>query len=99
MRFYVSMYPFNKGKEGTWNDVEQGAALDKLDVARIQCPSLIMHGTRDNEVLIGDSEYAAENIENSELFLIEEGTHFGYWVSDHAYEAQQKAISFFRDHL
>jgi len=99
MKFYRTMYPYSERKEGTLNDVEQGAALDKLDVGTITCPSLIMHGTRDSDVAIGDSEYAAENIRDSELYLIGEGTHFGFWVSDHAREAQEKAIEFFRKHL
>lgn len=99
MKFYSSMYPYSERKEGTWNDVEQGNALDKLDVGKITCPALIMHGTRDSDVSIGDSEYAAENISDSELYLIEGGTHFGFWVSDHAKEAQEKAIGFFREHL
>lgn len=53
----------------------------------------------DNDVVMEHAEYAASTIPNAELFYIEGGTHFGFWVSDHAVEAQQKAISFLQKYL
>ena len=99
MSLYKSMYPMSKRKEGLWNDVDTEAAIDKIEVGKITCPALIVHADRDNDVVMAHAEYAVSEIPGAKLHLIEGGTHFGFWVSDHADEAQQRAIEFFKEHL
>lgn len=100
MKFYQTMYPYSERKEGLWNDVEKLAAIDKIkNLGNIKCPALIMHGNRDDDVTISHAEYAVSEIPNAEFYPIEGGTHFGFWASDYADEAQRKAIGFFKEHL
>lgn len=100
MKFYQTMYPYSDRKAGLWNDVEKLAAIDKIkDLGKITCPALIMHGNRDDDVDIAHAEYAVSEISGSELYVIKEGTHFGFWVSDYAEEAQKKAVDFFKMHI
>lgn len=90
---------YKERKTGLCNDVETEAALGKIEVNKIKCPALIMHSNRDNDVVMEHADYAVSEIPDAEFFLIEGGTHFGFWVSDHASEAKKKAVAFFRDHL
>ena len=96
---HSTLYPYKERKTGLWNDVETEAALGKIEVNKIKCPTLIMHSNRDNDVVMEHADYAVSEIPDAEFFLIEGGTHFGFWVSDHASEAKKKAVAFFRDHL
>lgn len=93
------MYPYSERKEGTWNDVETEAEIDKPGLDKIRCPALVMHGNRDSDVVMAHAEYAVSHISGAEFYLIKEGTHFGFWVSDYAEEAQQKAVGFFKENL
>lgn len=99
MGLYNTLYPYKERKAGLWNDVETEAALDKIEVNRIKCPALVLHSSHDNDVAMEHADYAVSEIPDSEFFLIEGGTHFGFWVSDHASEAKKKAVAFFREHL
>ncbi|EHQ36064.1 alpha/beta fold hydrolase [Methanoplanus limicola] len=100
MKFYQTMYPYSDRKAGLWNDVEKLAAIDKIEgLDTITCPALVMHGNRDSDVVMAHAEYAVSHIPGAEFYLIKEGTHFGFWVSDYAEEAQQKAVGFFKDNL
>ncbi|EHQ36065.1 alpha/beta fold hydrolase [Methanoplanus limicola] len=99
-KFFRTLYPYSERKEGTWNDVETEAEIDKIeDLDTITCPALIMHANRDNDVVMAHAEYAVSEIPGAEFYLIKEGTHFGFWVSDYAEEAQKKAVDFFKDNL
>jgi len=99
MGIYNTLYPYKERKIGLWNDVETEAALDKIAVSKIKCPALILHSSRDNDVVMAHADYAVSEIPDAEFYLIEGGTHFGFWVSDYASEAQKKAVAFFQEHL
>ena len=62
-----------------------------LEVERICCPSLILHGTYDADVKFYDGVYAYEHIAGAERFWIEEGSHLGFWISPNALAAQEAA--------
>ncbi|UUX92644.1 alpha/beta fold hydrolase [Methanoplanus endosymbiosus] len=99
-KFFKTLYPYSKRKEGMWNDVETEAEIDKIkDLDTIACPALIMHSNRDNDVIMAHAEYAVSEIPGAEFYMIKEGTHFGFWFSDYAEDAQQKAIDFFKEKL
>ncbi len=92
--FMDTMYPYDKRKAGTDNDMVQYKKLTHLPVEKIKCPCLIIHGTHDADVKFFDGVYAYEHIPNAERYWIEEGSHLGFWLSPHAGQAQQAAHNF-----
>lgn len=92
--FMNTMYPYKPRKSGTENDMEQYRQLTHLNVEKIKCPSLIIHGTHDSDVKFYDGVYAYEHIPHCERYWIEEGSHLGFWLSPHAQDAQKAAVEF-----
>lgn len=88
---------FSRRKPGLANDLEQLATIDKLDLAGITSPTLIMHGTADRDVPPSHAVYANRSIEHSTLHFIDEGSHLGFWLSDEAEDAQRTAIEWLSD--
>ncbi|RXE56399.1 hypothetical protein ABH15_09955 [Methanoculleus taiwanensis] len=98
LKLFHTLYPYSRRKEGTENDLANYSQIDALPVAKITAPALIIHGTADADVDIGDALYAADAIKGAEHFWIEKGTHFCFWASPQAEEAQQAAIDFLKRH-
>lgn len=96
--FMATMNPYNTRKPGTDNDMEQYRKLTHLPLEKIQCPSLVIHGTHDADVKFYDGVYAYEHIPTCERYWIEEGSHLGFWLSPHAQEAQKAARNFLAKH-
>ncbi|MEW6388501.1 MAG: alpha/beta hydrolase [Thermodesulfobacteriota bacterium] len=86
-------------KAGLDNDLQQLAALGALPVQTIACPTLIIHGAADKDVVPAHAEYAHRAIKNSELYLIPGGSHLGFWTADTAYEAQEYAVRWLRGQI
>jgi hypothetical protein len=59
----------------------------------------VIHGKKGADVKFSDGEYAASTIPGAEHYWIETGTHFGFWLSDQADEAQKTAIDFLKTHV
>lgn len=97
--FFSSMSHYDLRKAGVENDLRQLAAIDRLEVGKVQAPSLIVHGTADADVQFADADYAASTIPGAEHFWINRGTHFCFWLSDQAAAAQQRVIGFLKKHL
>lgn len=90
---------FQERQDGLHNDLEQLAAITRLDLAPIACPTLIMHGNADKDVPPGHGEYAQATIGGSELYWIEGGSHIGFWTAGEAYTAQDYALSWLREKM
>jgi pimeloyl-ACP methyl ester carboxylesterase len=97
--FFSSMGHYERRKAGVENDLIQLAAIDQLEVGKIQAPALIIHGTADADVQFSDADYAASTIPGAEHFWINRGTHLCFWLSDQAEEAQQRVIDFLKRYL
>jgi pimeloyl-ACP methyl ester carboxylesterase len=85
---------------GTTNDILNGENLDKFDLAKINCPSLIIHGTHDNEVRFYNGVYAYEDISSKikERNWIDYGTHFSFFFASQSGNAQEQFINFINKH-
>ena len=94
----ATMNPYNVRKPGTENDMEQYRKLTHLPLEKVQCPTLVVHGTHDADVKFYDGVYAYEHILNCERYWIEEGSHLGFWLSRHAQDAQKVARDFLLKH-
>ncbi|QBD74691.1 alpha/beta hydrolase [Ktedonosporobacter rubrisoli] len=93
-----TMYPYSKRKQGNINDMEEFLKSTHLQLEQIQCPSLIIHGTHDADVKFFDGVYAYEHIPGAVRYWIEEGDHTGFWLSQHAEQAQEYARAFLKKH-
>ncbi|MCH9610789.1 MAG: 2-hydroxy-6-oxononadienedioate/2-hydroxy-6-oxononatrienedioate hydrolase [Chlamydiales bacterium] len=97
--FMATMNDYHRRKVGTENDIAQTRRLTHLQVEQIDSPSLIIHGTHDGDVNFYDAVYAYEHIPNAEKFWIEDGSHFAFWLSPQAKEAQARANQFLEKNL
>lgn len=89
-------HKYDERKEGTHNDLSFLAAIDKLPLDKISCPSLIFQGDADSDVPPSHGEYAHQAIQGSELYWIDKGSHVGFWISDVAQEAMDYAVQWFK---
>ncbi len=69
-----SMWPASYRKEGMDNDAIQFTDLS-LPIDRIKAPTLIIHGTADNNVPFSHGERLAKTIPDAEFLVIEDGDH------------------------
>lgn len=93
-----TMYPYAERKKGNENDMEEFLKVTHLPLEQVQCPSLIIHGTLDADVKFFDGVYAYEHIPGAERYWIEEADHTGFWLSQHAEQAQECARAFLKKH-
>jgi pimeloyl-ACP methyl ester carboxylesterase len=84
-------------QEGLHNDLLQFAAITELPLAPITCPTLIIHGDADRDVLPAHGEYAKASIAGSELYWIPEASHIGFWVAAEAQKTQAYALAWLRE--
>jgi pimeloyl-ACP methyl ester carboxylesterase len=71
-----STYPFSARDAGRINDGEQFSRLSSWPLAQIECPTLIVHGTKDTTVPFAQAQFAHEQIGGSQLEAFEGGDHF-----------------------
>jgi pimeloyl-ACP methyl ester carboxylesterase len=80
---------------GQRNDNIQMAALAPMDLAGIDCPTLIVQGTADH-LAAPHSAYAAEHIPGAEVLTIPNGGHRGLWVHDDYAEQLAAVVTWLR---
>jgi Predicted hydrolases or acyltransferases (alpha/beta hydrolase superfamily) len=84
---------FQQRHEDVRNDLKQLAAISQLDLTAIRCPTLILHGEADRDVLPEDARWAHGQIEGAELHWIPAGSHLAFWIAPDAAEAQAHAVA------
>jgi len=96
--FVEAMYPYKPRQAGTDNDTVLLRQLTHFSLEQVRCPTLIVHGTHDADVMFHHGVYAHECIPGAERVWIEEGSHLGFWLSPHAAQAQDAARKFLGRH-
>lgn len=79
--------------EGFFIDIKQVNELNLESLQRVPCPTLIMHSKYDSSVPLQHAYYAHENIDRSQLCLLESWGHL-IWLGKSARETDQKVIRF-----
>lgn len=92
-----TMTPYDLRRAGLENDLVQLAAIERLPFERVQCPTLVAHGTADADVPFADGEAAAREIPNAELYRVENGWHL-LNLSDGAANFERAQVDFLRKH-
>lgn len=85
-------------KAGWRNDVANFARIDSLDLDRVQCPVLLVHGEADTDVSIAHTRSAHAELPDSALVVMERGTHLAFYAHPQASDIQQRARKWFLDH-
>lgn len=83
---------FRQRKQGLNTDKNILNNIAGLKLNGITCPALIIHGTHDSDVEPAQAEYAAASISGARLLWIEKGSHIGFWVGEHAKNAQERTL-------
>jgi pimeloyl-ACP methyl ester carboxylesterase len=96
--FMNCMFPYDKRKAGTENDMNIYRHYSRLPLEGVKCPALIIHGTHDADVKFFDGVYAYESIRGAERHWIEYGSYVGFWVSPGSVAAQKHAAAFLERH-
>ena len=81
-------------KAGFDNDAANFAAIDSLELERVTCPVLLVHGSVDTDVPPEYSDFAAEALPNAELVTLDGGTHICFYTHPDAEATQARAIEF-----
>jgi pimeloyl-ACP methyl ester carboxylesterase len=86
-----------KRQAGWRNDVANFARIDSLDLDRVQCPVLLVHGDADTDASITYSRSAHAELPDSTLIVMERGTHLAFYAHPEASETQERARRWFSE--
>ena len=98
LRLLSANAPFDLLRAGFENDMEQFAAIERLPLAQVRCPALIVHGTHDGDVPYRHAEDAASEIAGAELFTVEKGWHL-LALSDGEDAYKRAEVDFLKEHV
>ena len=90
--------PFGMLRAGFDNDLKQFASIVQLPLDRVNCPTLVVHGTHDGDVPFAHAEHSAAGIREAELFTVENGWHL-LRLSDGDDAYLRAEIDFLKQHL
>ena len=85
-------------KKGWENDVANFREIASLELERIKCPVLLIHGDSDTDADIEHSRFAHSQIQSSELVEMNEGTHLSFYAHTDAKEAQAHTRAWLLQH-
>jgi pimeloyl-ACP methyl ester carboxylesterase len=81
-------------KAGWGNDLKNFGAIDSLELDRVRCPVLLIHGDADTDAPIGFSYSAHQALPESRLIVMNRGTHLAFYAHPDASDVQQEARAF-----
>jgi pimeloyl-ACP methyl ester carboxylesterase len=97
MRIVRSMGNFGQRKAGVMNDIKQFTKMADTSFEKVQCPSLVVHGTHDN-LLFYQAVKARDNIQKSQSLWVNKGSHFCSWIHPESASVQQQIITYLTEH-
>jgi pimeloyl-ACP methyl ester carboxylesterase len=94
-----SSSPWEDRQPGFDNDIEviQSVEVEPLPLEAVQCPTLIIHGSADDDVPYSVAVKAHERINNSELYTMADACHL-LWIDPGVGDMEQRQIDFVRAH-
>lgn len=85
-------------KAGWDNDVANYGAIDSLDLDRVRCPVLLIHGDADTDV-VPEFSYTAHNaLPDSTLVIMRRGTHLAFYAHPQSPHVQEQTRRWLSDH-
>lgn len=80
---------------GFLNDIEQG--IKDETIAKIKCPTLIIHSNNDNSVSLEHPEHANMMIENSRIEILHNEWGHLFWIGSDSIKSIEKTIKFIKE--
>lgn len=80
-----------KRRAGWRNDVANFGRIDSLELGRVQCPVLLVHGDADTDASIEYSRSAHAELPKSTLIEMKQGTHLAFYAHPEASDVQEQA--------
>ncbi|WP_320056367.1 alpha/beta hydrolase [Desulfuromonas thiophila] len=96
-RIFLSMAPSEDLVNGTFTDLGNYSEMPPMALDKISAPTLIVHGTADGDVPTEDALHAADEIIDSELYWVDEGTHV-FSLSPNSQSTLNHILEFLREH-
>lgn len=87
-----------KRHAGWQNDVANFARITSLELERVACPVLLIHGDADTDAVPEFSRSAHAKLTDSALIEMNQGTHLSFYAHPEASDVQEKARKWFFDH-
>ena len=85
-------------RAGWANDVANFGAIDSLELERIRCPVLLIHGDADSDATIDFSYSAHDALPSSRLIVMDNGTHLAFYAHPDGRDVQEQAREFLLSH-
>jgi pimeloyl-ACP methyl ester carboxylesterase len=85
-------------RKGWDNDVTNFGAIDSLELERVRCPVLLIHGDADTDALPQYSRTAHDALPDSTLVVIERGTHLAFYAHPDAPAIQERVRTWLAEH-
>ncbi len=95
----MGAYRYGERKAGLENDLVQLASLNALDLSATLCPTLVIHGENDKDVVPAHAEHAAKSIAGAELVWMPKASHLGFFIASTGEEARKRAVEFLKSNL
>jgi pimeloyl-ACP methyl ester carboxylesterase len=83
---------------GAKNDMAQLPSFSP-SLEGIRCPTLIVHGTADNDVPPDHARHAAAAIPGAKLAWVENGSHFCFWLADGAAAVRERVVLWLKERM
>lgn len=96
--FAATVNTSGRRRAGWENDIANFARIDSLDLARVQCPVLLVHGDADTDALPEFSLRAHDELPDSTLVIMEAGTHLAFYAHSDAPDVQEQARTWLTAH-
>ncbi|MBO0811501.1 MAG: alpha/beta hydrolase [Microlunatus sp.] len=84
-------------KAGLDNDIANFARIDSLELQRVACPVLLIHGDADSGAPIDHSRSADDALPRSRLIVMRHGTHLAFFAHPDAARVQEQARRWLTD--
>ncbi|MGQ4512338.1 alpha/beta fold hydrolase [Streptomyces sp. DW26H14] len=94
LAFATTVGTTGRRRAGWQNDVVNFAAIDSLELGRVRCPVLLIHGDADTDAAIDFSHSARAALTESRLIVMHHGTHLAFYAHPNAADAQDEARTF-----
>jgi len=91
----VSSMKHYHSKKGFLNDIDQNITEELI--AKIKCPTLIIHSENDNSVSLEHPKYANKMIENSKIEILQNEWGHLFWIGTDSKKSIEKTIKFIEE--
>ncbi|MCK5057980.1 MAG: alpha/beta hydrolase [Candidatus Aminicenantes bacterium] len=91
----ISSLKFYRSRTGFLNDIDQN--INRDIVAKIKCPTLIIHSKNDHSVSLEHAKHANNMIENSKIEILQNEWGHLFWIGNDSNDSIRKTIEFIEE--